>query len=231
MKATLTRPGLKRAALVIALGLGAIVGASAKQKQPRAPKGHDITDTIYANPILTGFAKMLQASPDVYTFLSSRGPFTVFVPTDSAFAKLKPGELAALLRPENTERRNDILLFHVINGKRLMMKDLISLRATFSCQGNPLSFRLSHSGVFLVQKSKITHADIHCANGNINETDTVLMPPELALPSLKFAPDAGPTAQDPPPPPPVTRVPIIGDTNAAPVSVKAVTIPIAPPSK
>ena len=168
------------------------VAATAKAKKPR---GHDITDTIYANPILTSFAKMLQASPDIYTFLSSKGPFTVFVPTDSAFAKLKPGELDSLLRPENADRRNAILLFHVINGKQITMKDLTSLHAMFSCQGNPLTFKLTHTGVFLVQKNKVTHADIHCANGNINEIDTVLMPPELALPALKAAPVilSGPT--------------------------------------
>ena len=158
----------------------------------KVPKGHDITDTIYANPILSSFAKLLQASPDIYTFLSSRGPFTVFVPTDSAFAKLPPGELDALLDRKTRNGAMHILLFHVIKGKRLTVKELLPLRAMFSCEGNPLTFRLTHSGVDLVQKAKVTHADIHCANGNINEIDTVLMPPELAMPPLKTAPDATP---------------------------------------
>ncbi len=68
------------------------------------------------------------------------------------------------------------------------MKDLIALHAIFSCQGNPLTFKQTRSGVFLVQKSKVTHADIKCANGNFNEIDSVLMPPTLALPALKAAP-------------------------------------------
>jgi uncharacterized surface protein with fasciclin (FAS1) repeats len=198
-----------------ALWLAATPNAAAKAK---TAKGHDIADAVYANPILTGFAKLLQASPDIYTFLSSKGPFTVFVPTDSAFAKLKPGELDALLRPENADRRNAILLFHVINGKRVTMKEMISLHAMFSCQGNPLSFKLTHSGAFLVQKSKVTHADIVCANGNINQVDTVLMPPEIALPPLKATPVVLPT------PAPtatetnaVTTIPVIGDTNAVPM--------------
>jgi uncharacterized surface protein with fasciclin (FAS1) repeats len=187
-------------------------------------KMRDITDTIYANPILTNFTKLLQGSPDIYTFLSSRGPFTVFVPTDSAFAKLPPGELEALLRPENHERLQHILLFHIIEGKRLAVKDLLPLRAMFSCEGNPLTFKLTHTGAHLVMKAKVLHADIHCANGNINEIDTVLMPPEGALPPMKLTPDAAPPATAPA----VTPVPVIGDTNAAAASSNAVVAPVAP---
>ena len=214
------------------ISIAALLAADFAQAKTKAPKGHDITDTIYASPILTSFTKLLQASPDVYTFLSSRGPFTIFVPTDSAFAKLQPGELDALLRPENTERRNDILLFHVINGKRLAVKDLLPLRAMFSCEGNPLSFKLTHSGVALVQKARITNADIHCANGNLNQIETVLMPPEVALPPMKFAPDA---ASAPAPSvipvtnaPAVTTVPVIGDGPGATPGTNADVVPVAP---
>ncbi len=70
----------------------------------------------------------------------------------------------------------------------MAMKDLFPLHAMFSCQGNPLTFKQSHTGVFLVQKAKVTHADIKCANGNFNEIDTVLMPPELALPPIRGTP-------------------------------------------
>jgi uncharacterized surface protein with fasciclin (FAS1) repeats len=218
MKLNFTRAAFAPALLVLALWLVPDVGASAKSKA-KQPKGHDITDMIYANPILTSFAKMLQASPDIYTFLSSKGPFTVFVPTDSAFAKLRPGEFESLLRPENTDRRNAILLFHVINGKSVGMKDLIALHAIFSCQGNPLSFRLTHTGVFLVQRAKVTHADIHCANGELNEIDSLLMPPAMALPALKAAPvviDTTPAGgTNAPPTNAVTTVPVIGNGPGA----------------
>ena len=205
---------------VAALVLVALPATSAfaKEKAPKAPKGpksHDLADTICANPILTDFAKLLQASPDIYTFLSSKGPFTVFVPTDSAFAKLKPGEFNSLLEPQNADRRNAILLFHVINGKQVKMKDLIALHAIFSCQGNPLTFKLTHAGVFLVQKSKVTHADIKCANGNFNQVDAVLMPPTLALPSLKAAPVIiAPPAADTNA---YTTISTITDTNSVPM--------------
>ena len=206
-------------ALTVALVLGTLwladSDASAKEKAPKGPKSHDLADTICANPILTDFAKLLQASPDIYTFLSSKGPFTVFVPTDSAFAKLKPGELDSLLQPQNADRRNAILLFHIINGKQVAMKDLMALHAIFSCQGNPLTFKLTHAGVFLVQKSKVTHADIKCANGNFNQVDAVLMPPTLALPSLKAAPVViAPPAADTNA---YTTIPTITDTNSVPM--------------
>jgi len=188
----------------------------------KAPKIRDIYDTIAANPILTKFAAVIQAS-DLGTFLSSRGPFTIFVPTDAAFAKLPPGALETLLRPENQVRLQDILLFHVVNGKKLSAKDLLPLKSVLSCQGTPLTIKTAHSGVQLVQKAKIVHADIHCQNGNIHEIDTVLMPPESALPPIAA----------PPPPTPATVVPT--DTNAppdnsnsAPATNATTVIPVAP---
>jgi len=173
---------------------------------------------------MTKFAAIIQAS-DLGTFLSSRGPFTLFVPTDAAFAKLPPETVDTLLRPENKVRLQDILLFHLVNGKRLTSKDLLPLKTVLSCEGNPLTFRITHSGVQLVQKAKIVHADIRCKNGIINEVDTVLMPPEASLP---------PVAPPPPPPPPApaTNAPSAQSspaTNAAPADTNAApVIPVAP---
>jgi len=187
-------------------------------------KIRDIDDTVAANPIMTKFAAIIQAS-DLGTFLSSRGPFTLFVPTDAAFAKLPPETVDTLLRPENKVRLQDILLFHLVNGKRLTSKDLLPLKTVLSCEGNPLTFRITHSGVQLVQKAKIVHADIRCKNGIINEVDTVLMPPEASLP---------PVAPPPPPPPPApaTNAPSAQSspaTNAAPADTNAApVIPVAP---
>jgi uncharacterized surface protein with fasciclin (FAS1) repeats len=227
-------PRFPRALAALVLAALSATAALAREKAPKGPKGHDLADTICANPILTDFAKLLQASPDIYTFLSSKGPFTVFVPTDSAFAKLKPGELESLLQPQNADRRNAILLFHIINGKAVAMKDLMALHAIFSCQGNPLTFKLTHTGVFLVQKSKVTHADIKCANGNFNQVDTVLMPPSLALPSLKAAPVViAPPATDTNT---YTTIPTITDTNSVPMVAPVVgeganAVTNAPPSR
>jgi uncharacterized surface protein with fasciclin (FAS1) repeats len=218
MKRLFNAPSCRAALLVLALLSFLLAPADAK-----APKMRDLADTVAANPITTKFAAMLQAAPDLYTFLSSRGPFTVFVPTDSAFAKLPPGTLETLLRPENKDRLEDIILFHVVNGKRLTSKDILPLKTVLSCQGTPLPVRTSHSGTQFVMKSKITSTDIKCSNGIINEIDTVLMPPESALPPI--APPA------PPPAPATNAPPTIPDDNAhspvPPTDTNAV-IPVAP---
>jgi uncharacterized surface protein with fasciclin (FAS1) repeats len=213
----------------------------------KPPKQRDIADSIAANPILTKFASMVQAS-DMGTFLSSRGPFTVFVPTDSAFARLPPGVLEELLRPENKVRLQDILLFHVVNGKRLTGKDLLLLKTTLSCQGSPLTFKTSRLGTQFVMKAKIVSADIKCQNGVINEIDTVIMPPESALPPIAAPPppvavtNIPPANQDavmpPTPLPPNTSIPP-GATNTPPVAPVASpaadtnappAVPLAPPA-
>lgn len=210
-----------------------LLGFMGAQAEAKPAKIRDIADTVDANPILTKFAAMVHAS-DLGTFLSSRGPFTVFVPTDAAFDRLPPGMLDTLLRPENKVRLQDILLFHVVNGKRLTAKDLLILKAVLSCEGNPpapLTIKTTHSGTQLVMKAKIVHADIRCQNGIINEIDTVLMPPETALPPL------APPPPPPPPPTPVTNAPATNapqanpaaTTNAAPEDTNAPpVIPVAP---
>jgi hypothetical protein len=148
------------------------------------------------------------------------------VPTDSAFAKLPPGMLDTLLRPENKERLQDIVLFHVVNGQRLTAKDLLLLKTALSCEGTPatpLTLKTARSGAQFVMKAKITHADIRCRNGIINEIDTVLMPPEASMP---------PIAPPPPPPAPSTNAPAgnrPAATNAAPAETNAApVIPVAP---
>jgi len=134
--------------------------------------------------------------------------------------------LETLLRPENKERLQHILLFHVVNGKGLTGKDLLPLTSLLSCEGNPLTIKKTKSGVQMVLKARIVHADIRCFNGIINEIDTVLMPPEASLPPLA------------PPAPPPAALPL---TNAAPAGTPGFTpglpadahpapvVPIAPP--
>jgi len=160
----------------------------------------DIADTLAANPITTQMEAMVQGS-EMVTFLSSRGPFTVFVPTDAAFAKLPPGTLATLLRPENKERLQHILLFHVVNGKAISAKDLLKIKTLLSCEGTTLTLKTTKSGTQFVLKAKIVHGDIRCENGVIHEVDTLLMPPESALPPLAPAPppSATPAATNAPP--------------------------------
>ncbi len=204
--------------LIAGLVLVGLTTASAKPA-----KLLDIADTVAANPILTKFSTCIQAS-EMATFLSSRGPFTVFVPTDSAFSQMPPGTLDALLRPENKARLQHIVLFHLVNGKKYSAKDLMTATMLLSCEGNPLAIKKTKLGTQLVQKAKIIHADIRCLNGIIHEIDTVLSPPESALPPLVTAP----------PPPPLQPVPTVtAPTNAPPgdpatPTLDPNTIPVAP---
>jgi len=205
------------------MALMVVPAAAAKQK---GPKIRDIADTAATNPIMTKFASMLQAS-GLDTFLSSKGPFTVFAPTDSAFARLPPYTLEILLQPQNKDRLQAIVLYHVVNNKRLTALDLKALKSVLSCQGGELSVRTSKLGTQFVQKAKITHSDIKCANGIINQIDAVLMPPEGALPPLA-APIAPGTAAstnaatDNSNAPPAATNAAPADTNGPPV------VPVAP---
>ncbi len=205
------------ALILLAVGWG-LLNPSA---QAKAAKILDLNDSVAANRILTKFAQIVQGS-DMGTFLSSRGPFTLFAPTNSAFSKLPPGTLEALLRPENKEVLQRILLLHVVNGKRLTAKDLLPLKTVLSCEGHPLPVHASKSGTQYVMKAKILHADIRCENGLIHEIDTVLLPPDVKFPLPEVAPapapapeattNAAPDTNAPPSPPTAPA-----DTNAAPV--------------
>ncbi len=200
----MTRPFLRRVPTLVLLLLIATLAAPLPAAKP--VKLRDIADTVAANPILTKFAAVITAS-NLGTFLSSKGPFTLFVPTDAAFAKLPPATLAALQRPENQERLQDILLYHLVAQQRLTAKDLLTKKSVLSsCQNLSLNVHTSRSGAQLVEKAKIIHADIRCANGVIHEIDTVLMPPESAMPPLVTTPP-------PPPAVPATNAPRPGSAR------------------
>jgi len=204
--------------------------------EAKTAKMLDLADTMANNRILTKLAGMIQGS-DLAAFLSSKGPFTFFAPTDAAFAKLSPDTLDLLLQPQNKERLQHILLFHVVNGQKLMAKDLTPLPSLLSCEGNPLALRTSKLGTQFVLKAKIIHADIRCANGVIHEIDTVLMPPESSLPPLSRTPPPAPTPTPAPATntPPAVNAPVrpSTDTNVASMAPPTETnadpaIPVAP---
>ena len=133
----------------------------------------DIVDTA----ISAGSFKTLVAAvkaADLVGTLKSKGPFTVFAPTDAAFAKLPAGTLASLLKPENKAKLVAILTYHVVPGK-VMASDIAgkSLKVA-SVQGSKISVE-AHSGV-MVDKAKVVKADVEASNGVIHVIDTVIMP-------------------------------------------------------
>ena len=108
--------------------------------------------------------------------LSGKGPFTVFAPTDEAFAKLPEGTVETLLKPENKEKLASILTYHVVPGK-VMAKQVVNLSDAKTVQGSKVKIQVKDGDV-MVDKAKVVKADIPCINGVIHVIDTVILPKE-----------------------------------------------------
>ena len=111
--------------------------------------------------------------------LSSEGPFTVFAPTNDAFAKLPAGTLDSLLKPENVEQLKSILTYHVVASKA-MSSDLSDGQTITTVQGGTLTVKINGSDVTLTDAkgnvSKVVKADIPASNGIIHVIDSVVLP-------------------------------------------------------
>ncbi len=133
----------------------------------------DIVETAVAAGKFNTLAAALKAAGLVDT-LKGDGPFTVFAPTDEAFAKLPPGELEALLKPENKDKLVKILTHHVVSGKALETDDLKRSRGAKAVSGDELKFELVRGRV-RVDGARVT-GDYDAANGTIVAVDSVLLP-------------------------------------------------------
>lgn len=131
----------------------------------------DIVDTAVAAGSFTTLAKALVAA-DLIDTLKGQGPFTVFAPTDEAFAKLPAGTLEALLNDK--AKLQSILLYHVVPGK-VMAKDVVGLKSAKSAQGSSIRITTG-KGLVMVDNAKVLKADIECSNGVIHVIDTVILP-------------------------------------------------------
>jgi uncharacterized surface protein with fasciclin (FAS1) repeats len=105
--------------------------------------------------------------------LTGEGPFTVFAPTDEAFAALEPGTLDALLA--DPEALADILLYHVVPGK-VMAADVVGLESATSAQGSDIAITVDGDAV-MVNEANVTATDIEASNGVIHVIDAVILPP------------------------------------------------------
>lgn len=113
---------------------------------------------------------------DLVKVLSGKGPFTVFAPTDKAFAKLPKGTLQELLKPENRKKLVAILTYHVVPGK-VMAKDVVKLKEAKTAQGSKVKI-LVKDGTVMIDKAKVVQTDIPCKNGVIHVIDSVILPKE-----------------------------------------------------
>ena len=160
--------------LVAALGINATALAgghgAAKKAQP------DIVDTAVAAGSFTTLVTAVQAA-ELVDALKADGPYTVFAPNDAAFAKLWEGTVEDLLKPENKDKLQALLLYHVVPGK-IMSTDLSGTTMAETLQGGSLEV-VAADGV-KVNYATVVAADIEASNGVIHVIDAVILPPQKA---------------------------------------------------
>jgi len=125
--------------------------------------GNEDFSTLVAAVVAAGLAKTL----------SSKGPFTVFAPTNEAFAKLPAGTVEELVKPENKEKLAAILTYHVVSGK-VMSTDLSNGQQAATVNGQEIT--ISIDGGVKVDGANVVTADLEASNGVIHVIDSVIMP-------------------------------------------------------
>jgi uncharacterized surface protein with fasciclin (FAS1) repeats len=135
--------------------------------------GKDIVDTAIAAGSFKTLARALQAA-DLVTTLKGNGPFTVFAPTDDAFAKLPAATLEDLLKPENKAKLRQILTYHVVPG-RVSASEVSKLKSVKAVSGDTIDIT-ARGGDVTVGAARVVKADIGASNGIIHVIDTVILP-------------------------------------------------------
>ena len=152
-------------ALVATFSVGTSVRAQAPSK--------DIVDTAAAAGSFEALAAALEAAGLVDT-LKSAGPFTVFAPTDAAFAKLPAGTVEDLLKPENKARLVAVLTYHVVPG-RVMAGEAARPSTAKTVNGAALAIHAA-GGKVMIDNATVTTPDVTATNGVIQVLDTVMLP-------------------------------------------------------
>lgn len=148
--------------------LSAVAGEYGKYK-----KQDDIVDVAIAAGQFDTLAAALDAA-DLVDTLKSEGPFTVFAPTDDAFAALPAGTVESLLKPENRDQLVSILTYHVVPGE-VTAADVVKLDEATTVNGSKIAIRVADDSV-LINDATVIAADIDASNGVIHVIDTVILP-------------------------------------------------------
>jgi uncharacterized surface protein with fasciclin (FAS1) repeats len=152
----------------------ALVACLAMVSPARAQQTRDIVDTAVAAGSFKTLARALAAAELVGT-LKGPGPFTVFAPTDEAFAKLPAGTLDNLLKPENKAMLVRVLTYHVVPGT-VMAADVVKVSSAKAVSGDALHIKVTGDNV-MVNKARVMKTDVIASNGVIHVIDSVLLPP------------------------------------------------------
>lgn len=154
--------------LAIAMLLLLTIGAPQIRAQQPAK---DVVDTAIDAGTLKTLVKAIQEAGMAAT-LKGQGPFTVFAPTDEAFAKLPPGTLDTLM--QDKQKLSALLSAHVVSG-RLLAADVAKMQSAKTVNGQEVTFTVK-DGVPMVNNAKIIKADVLASNGVIQVIDTVIQP-------------------------------------------------------
>lgn len=153
-------------ALTLLLGSSLALAANHGEKK-------DIVDTAVEAGSFSTLVAAVKAA-DLVDTLKGEGPFTVFAPTDDAFAKLPDGTVENLLKPENQDQLKAILTYHVVPGS-VMAADAMKLDNATTVQGSDITIKTMGDKV-MINDATVVQADIKASNGVIHVIDTVLMP-------------------------------------------------------
>ncbi len=134
----------------------------------------DIVDTAVSSGNFNTLAAALEAAGLVDT-LKGDGPFTVFAPTDDAFAALPEGTVEDLLKPENIDQLTAILTYHVVPGE-VTSDEVVTVSQAATVNGKPIAVTVANGGV-KINGANVTAVDIDASNGVIHVIDSVLLPP------------------------------------------------------
>lgn len=151
---------------VLFLATSAVAGHHGAEKK-------DIVDTAVANGSFKTLAAALEAG-DLIDTLKSDGPFTVFAPTDEAFAKLPDGTVEMLLMPENKDKLVAILTYHVVPGK-ISAAEVVKLDSATTVNSSDVRISVRDNSVF-INDARVVIADVYASNGVIHVVDTVILP-------------------------------------------------------
>jgi len=161
--------GFGKLAMVAAVTAAVVIGSTAARAADK-----DIVDTAVDAGQFGTLAAALTAAGLVET-LKGDGPFTVFAPTDAAFAKLPEGTVDNLLKPENKDQLTAILTYHVVPGK-VMAADVVKLSEAETVNGAKVMIKVNGDTV-MINDAKVVSADVEASNGVIHVIDAVILPP------------------------------------------------------
>jgi uncharacterized surface protein with fasciclin (FAS1) repeats len=162
---------MKTSIIATIAGAAAALVASTPTAHAGGAKSKNIVETAVAAGSFTSLAKALEAA-GLVTTLEGKGPFTVFAPTDEAFAKLPTGSLEGLLADK--EKLKSVLLHHVVAGE-VSSKQVMKLTSAKTVEGSTVAIS-AEGGEVMVDAARVVKADIVCSNGVIHVIDTVLLP-------------------------------------------------------